>query len=163
MIVFSVLNRLVTDKQSGRKGMVTAAAESRGPRQGGYTRSEFERYRAAVRQDLEWLLNTRQPPLNPYEHWPAAKASVINFGLPDISSLGLRSASDQRALRGAIELCLRTYEPRLTDVRVTLEGSDTTDRKLRFHIEGSMKLDPAPEDISFDTVLELTSGEYKVK
>jgi len=128
------------------------------------TRSQSVRFfRDALKRDLEWLLNTRQPPLNPYEHWPAAKDSVINFGLPDISSLGLRSASDQRALRGAIELCLRTYEPRLTDVRVTLEGSDTTDRKLRFHIEGSMKLDPAPEDISFDTVLELTSGEYKVK
>jgi type VI secretion system protein ImpF len=49
------------------------------------------------------------------------------------------------------------------DVRVTLEGSDTADRRLRFHIEGNMKLDPAPEEISFDTILELSSGEYRVK
>jgi type VI secretion system protein ImpF len=48
-------------------------------------------------------------------------------------------------------------------VRVTLEKSDTAERRLRFHIEGSMKLDPAPEEVSFDTVLELSSGEYKVK
>jgi type VI secretion system protein ImpF len=66
-------------------------------------------------------------------------------------------------LRKAIEICLRNYEPRLMDVRVTLEGSDTADRRLRFHIEGNLKLDPAPEEISFDTVLELSSGEYKVK
>jgi hypothetical protein len=26
-----------------------------------------------------------------------------------------------------------------------------------------MRLDPAPEEISFDTVLELTSGEYRMK
>ena len=63
----------------------------------------------------------------------------------------------------AIAACLRTYEPRLIDVHVTLEGSDTEDRRLRFHIEGNLRLDPAPEEISFDTVLELSSGEYKVK
>lgn len=128
------------------------------------TRTQSVRFfRDALKRDLEWLLNTRQPPLDPFESWPGAKASVVNYGLPDITSLGLKSVTDQRSLRVAIEVCLRTFEPRLMDVRVTLESSDTVDRKLRFHIEGNMKLDPAPEEISFDTVLELTSGEYKVK
>lgn len=128
------------------------------------TRSQSTRFfRDSIKRDLEWLLNSRQPPLPELAAWPAARASVINYGLPDISSLGLTSASDQRALRMAVETCLRNFEPRLMDVRVTLVGSDTADRRLRFHIEGSMKLDPAPEEISFDTVLELSSGEYKVK
>jgi type VI secretion system protein ImpF len=128
------------------------------------TRSQSTRFfRDGLKRDLEWLLNTRQPPIPELASMPAAKASVINYGLPDISSLGLANASDHRALRVAIEVCLRNYEPRLMDIRVTLQGSDTTDRRLRFHIEGNMKLDPAPEEISFDTVLELTSGEYKVK
>lgn len=127
------------------------------------TRAQSLRFfKEALKRDLEWLLNTRQPPLE-LAAYPLAKASVINYGLPDISSLGLSSASDHRRLRVAIETCLANYEPRLTDVRVTLQGSDTTDRRLRFHIEGNMKLDPAPEEISFDTVLELSSGEYKVK
>jgi type VI secretion system protein ImpF len=128
------------------------------------TRSQSTRFfRDGLKRDLEWLLNTRQPPLDQIASKPAAKASVINFGLPDISSLGLNNSSDQRSLRVAIETCLRNFEPRLMDIRVTLESSDTTDRRLRFHIEGNMKLDPAPEEISFDTVLELVSGEYKVK
>ncbi|MGB6745210.1 MAG: type VI secretion system baseplate subunit TssE [Terracidiphilus sp.] len=128
------------------------------------TRSQSTRFfRDALKRDLEWLMNTRQPPLPELAGYPAAKASVINYGLPDISQLGLSNAADHRTLRLAIETCLRNFEPRLMDVRVTLEGSDTTDRRLRFHIEGNMKLDPAPEEISFDTVLELTSGEYKVK
>jgi type VI secretion system protein ImpF len=128
------------------------------------TRSQSVRFfKEALKRDLEWLLNTRQPPLPRLAAFPAAKASVINFGLPDITSLGLMSSSDHRTLRTAIETCLRNFEPRLTDVRVTLEGSDSADRRLRFHIEGNMKLDPAPEEISFDTVLELSSGEYKVK
>jgi type VI secretion system protein ImpF len=128
------------------------------------TRSQSTRFfRDGLKRDLEWLLNTRQPPLDEIAAMPAAQASVINYGLPDISALGLNSSTDQRALRIAIETCLRNFEPRLMDIRVTLESSDTTDRRLRFHIEGNMKLDPAPEEIAFDTVLELTSGEYKVK
>jgi type VI secretion system protein ImpF len=34
---------------------------------------------------------------------------------------------------------------------------------LRFQIEGLLIMDPAPEHISFDTVLQLASGEYQVK
>jgi type VI secretion system protein ImpF len=128
------------------------------------TRAQSVRYfRDALKRDLEWLLNTRQPPLPELAAYPAARASIVNFGLPDLTSLGLSSASDQRQLRIAIETCLRNFEPRLIDVRVSLEGSDVQDRRLRFHIDGNMKLDPAPEEIAFDTVLELSSGEYKVK
>lgn len=128
------------------------------------TRNQSVRFfRDALKRDLEWLLNTRRPPVPGLEKWEVARETVINFGLPDISSMGLNSATDQRSLRIAIEGCIRAFEPRLIDVRVTLESTDTTDRRLRFHIEGNMKLDPAPEEITFDTVLELTSGEYKVK
>jgi type VI secretion system protein ImpF len=66
-------------------------------------------------------------------------------------------------LRKALEQCLREFEPRLTDVVVTLEESQTADRRLRFHVQGLMRINPAPEEISFDTVLELSSGEYTVK
>jgi type VI secretion system protein ImpF len=128
------------------------------------TRSQSVRYfKDALRRDLEWLLNTRQPHMPELADYTTARVTVINYGLPDISSLGLMSASDTRSLRVAIEQCLRNFEPRLADLHVTLQESDTVDRRLRFHIEGSMKLDPAPEEISFDTVLELASGEYKVK
>lgn len=128
------------------------------------TRSQSVRFfREAVKRDLEWLMNTRQPPMPELSAYPAARASVINYGLPDITALGLSSAADHRQLRLAIEACLRNFEPRLSNIRVSVEGSDKTDRRLRFHIEGMMNLDPAPEEIAFDTVLELSSGEYKVK
>lgn len=128
------------------------------------TRSQSLRFfKESLKRDLEWLMNTRQPPMMELAKYPLAKASVLNYGLPDITSLGLASASDHRRLRLAIETCISNYEPRLMDVRVTLEGSDTADRRLRFHIEGNMKLDPAPEEVSFDTVLDLASGEYRVK
>jgi len=128
------------------------------------TRSQSVRFfRESLKRDVEWLLNSRQPPLAEITGREVSKDTVINYGLPDITSLALMSSSDQRSLRSAIEAVLRNFEPRLTDVHVTLQSTDTTDRRLRFHIEGNMKLDPAPEEIAFDTVLELFSGEYKVK
>jgi type VI secretion system protein ImpF len=120
-------------------------------------------YREALKRDLEWLLNTRRSPIRGLERYELARATMLNYGLPDISSLGLSSASDHKRLRQALEQGLRVFEPRLMNVTVTIEPSQTTDRRLRFHVEGLMRLDPAPEEISFDTVLELTSGEYKVK
>ena len=120
-------------------------------------------FRDALKRDVEWLLNSRRPPINAISDYPLATASVINYGLPDISSMGLNSASDQRTLISAVQQCLRNYEPRITDVRVYLESSEVVNRSLRFRIEGMMMVDPAPEEINFDTVLELSKGEYEVK
>ena len=36
-------------------------------------------------------------------------------------------------------------------------------RALRFVIEGLLCMDPAPEPVRFDTVLELSKGQYEVK
>jgi type VI secretion system protein ImpF len=48
-------------------------------------------------------------------------------------------------------------------MRVTLEPLAGSARILRFQIQGLLKVDPAPERVSFDTMLELTKGEYEVK
>lgn len=128
------------------------------------TRAQSLRYfREALKRDVEWLLNTRRPPIENIAKFERARATIVNYGLSDITALGLSSASDQKRLRKALEECLREFEPRLTDVVVTLQESQSADRRLRFHVEGLMRINPAPEEISFDTVLELSSGEYTVK
>jgi type VI secretion system protein ImpF len=128
------------------------------------TRAQSLRYfKEALKRDLSWLLNSRQSPIAELSSYPLSQGSMINFGLPDISAMGLSSASDHRRLRQALQLCLRNYEPRLQNLEISIDSADTQDRRLRFHIQGQMRLDPAPEEITFDTVLELTSGEYKVK
>jgi len=49
-------------------------------------------------------------------------------------------------------------------VRVrALDDAGSGPRILHFQIEALLKMDPAPEQILFDTVLQLNSGEYKVK
>ena len=127
------------------------------------TRSNSIRmYRDSLKRDIEWLLNTRRPPIDNIQSYPKSSASVIHYGLTDINAFTGSAERDENALLLSIVQSLREFEPRIQSPRVFLVRSENT-RHLRFHIEGRIQFDSVPEDISFDTVLELTSGEYEVK
>jgi type VI secretion system protein ImpF len=129
------------------------------------TRSQSVRQlKEAVRRDLEWLLNTRRIAVPPDESLKEVNRSLYVYGLPDFTTYSLSSPKDQARLIRFLHNTVKLFEPRLGNVRVvTLEGDTPTSRTLRFRIEGLLLLDPAPEHVSFDTVLELTSGEYEVQ
>jgi type VI secretion system protein ImpF len=118
----------------------------------------------AVRRDLEWLLNTRRIAEPAPEAYEELYRSLYHYGFPDITSLG-RDAKDTRArLIRRIEETLSIHEPRLANVRVTLGEADGDERRqLRFLIEALLRMEPNPEQVVFDTVLEIASGEYHVK
>ena len=120
-------------------------------------------YRDSIKRDLEWLLNTRKPVMPELESFPLTAASVLNFGLPDIHSFDGSAGKEQNALTAALERCIQTFEPRIKLPRVYLTRSDLLSRSLKFHIEGQVLFENMEEEIKFDTVLELISGEYEVK
>ena len=120
-------------------------------------------YRESLKRDVEWLLNTRQPVIPELESYPNTAASVLNFGLPDLHSFDGIAGKEQNALTVALEKCIRTFEPRISQPRVFLARTDLLSRSLRFHIEGQIVYENMDEEIKFDTVLELISGEYEVK
>ena len=119
-------------------------------------------YRESVKRDVEWLLNSRRPPIAEIAGYPRAAASVLNFGLPDINSYS-DSGGDQSALLIAILQTLRNFEPRMQGLKVMLARSDNLTRSLRFHIEGKIQFETSVEEIQFDTILDVTRGEYEVK
>ena len=117
----------------------------------------------AVRRDLEWLLNTRRDPQSSPEGAEELERSLYNYGLPDTTTFGLHSVADQNRLLRLIEATVSVFEPRIAHPRVTLEPMAGHERRLRFRIEGLLRIDPAPEKVTFDTVLELPSGQYEVR
>jgi type VI secretion system protein ImpF len=120
--------------------------------------------KASVRRDLEWLLNSRRNPEPAGKEYQELEESLYNYGLPDLTSLNWQSSRDRQKLCRMLEVALATFEPRLRRAKVAaLESAASTQHVLRFQIEGMLDMDPAPEHISFDTVLQLTSGEYQVK
>jgi type VI secretion system protein ImpF len=117
-----------------------------------------------VRRDLENLLNTRQS----FLAWaPALKEleqSLLNYGLPDFTATGLGSAREREEFCRTLQAVLRRCEPRFKAVSVRLlESTGPLDRTLRFRIDALLRLDPAPEPIVFDSMLEPASATFTVK
>jgi type VI secretion system protein ImpF len=120
--------------------------------------------KVSLRRDLEWLLNSRRTPEAVGTEFQELEQSLYNFGLPDVTSLSWDSSRDRSRLARMIEQVLHTFEPRLSAIRVVaVESTAGPQHIMRFQIEGMLDMDPSPEHISFDTLLQLSSGEYQVK
>ncbi len=120
--------------------------------------------KASLRRDLEWLLNTRRTPEAVGSEYRELEQSLFNFGLPDMTSLNWESGRDRARLARHLEQTLAIFEPRLRRLKVVpLEAAAGTQHVLRFQIEGLLDMDPSPDLISFDTTLQLSSGQYDVK
>jgi type VI secretion system protein ImpF len=128
------------------------------------TRSKnLRQLKQSVRRDLEWLLNTRQIATGVPAELKEVKDSVLAFGLPDFTAMSIDNADDQKLIKREIEDAVHRFEQRLESVVVSIEPVRPTERVLRFRIDAHLKIDPAPEPITFDTVLQLGSGEYEVR
>jgi type VI secretion system protein ImpF len=130
-----------------------------------FSRSQSVReLKIAVRRDLEWLLNTRSIATKPPEGLTELIASAYMYGLGDVTSMSSDDPKSRARLRRMIEESISGFEPRLTGVQVIdtpaiVEGA----RQMRFVIQALLKMDPSPERVSFDTVLDLATGQYAVK
>src|SRR5262249_19092256 len=111
--------------------------------------------------DLEWLLNTRRIADELPESWEELRNSLYTYGLPEFGQLSLSLAAER--LPEHIESAIRTFEPRLTNVKVTMRAGEGVERIAHFIIDAVLLIDSIPERVTFDTVLELTRGEYRVR
>lgn len=151
-VTISVLDRLIDVEPKNSKEVPMSRAVS------------VRALRDAVRRDLEWLLNTRRIAVPPDEGLTELGKSVYVFGLPDFTSFSLNSASDKAKLIRQLQNTVRMFEPRVAKVKIVpIDPTEAQVRTLRFRIEGLLLMDPEPEHVSFDTVLQLTSGQYEVK
>jgi len=129
-----------------------------------FTRSQSLReLKLALKRDLEWLLNTRRTIDPSPDSARETVRSVYHYGFPDISSKSVLSSRDHGDLVREMELAIAFFEPRLKRARVRMEVQEGSYRALKFVIEGLLCMDPAPEPVRFDTVLELGKGEYEIK
>jgi type VI secretion system protein ImpF len=129
----------------------------------GYLES-VRQFKAGLQRELEWLLNTRRIPVTAPDEFEELNRSVYHFGLPDLTSISRDSHEARDRLLRRVEDAMALFEPRLGNVAISvveMEGEDHR-RELRFHVEGTLLMDPTPEQVIFDTVLHFSSGEYEV-
>jgi type VI secretion system protein ImpF len=121
------------------------------------------RHKAALLRDLEWLLNTRRIADPVPAQYTEIQNSVYNYGLPDTTSMSGDDPAVRRKLQREVEDCIRRFEPRLTATKVTLSTAETNPRLVRFVVEAILRMEPDPEHIVFDTVLDGSIGSIRVE
>jgi type VI secretion system protein ImpF len=118
----------------------------------------------SVARDLEALLNTRQERIGEIAEGRSEIAqSILVYGLPDFSALDLCSAADCAKVRRAIERAIERFEPRLAKVTIVMDDPKNVDRGLHFRIEAILRVEPTPEPVTFDTVLQPATQQYDVE
>ncbi len=150
-VTLSVLDRLIDREPEAQQEEPLSRSQS------------VRMLKSAVRRDLEWLLNTRRICDPPEEALEEANRSMYVYGLPDLSALTMASAGDRTRLVRQILATINLFEPRLANVRlVMVETADAAKKDVRLRIEAMLRMDPAPEPVSFDTVIELKSGNCRL-
>jgi type VI secretion system protein ImpF len=150
-VTLSVLDRLIDKDPKVSSEVPLTRAQS------------LRELKIAIKRDLEWLLNTRRTIDPSPDSARETVRSVYHYGFPDISSKSLLSGRDHNDLVREMESAISVFEPRLKRAKVRMERVEGGYRALRFVIEGLLSMDPAPEPVRFDTVLELSKGQYEVK
>ncbi len=147
----SLLDRL-TDEDPRASGDVAVSREE-----------SVRRFRLAVQRDVEALLNTRRCIVEIGPGDVELRRSVHEYGIPDTTGLAVGTIAGRKLLTDDIKDALQRFEPRLMNVTVRLTDSDQIRTpQVRFAIEATLRMDPSPEQIVFDTVLEIASGSYAV-
>jgi type VI secretion system protein ImpF len=91
------------------------------------------------------------------------QSSSLSFGLPDYTAGAMNEEGAREVLRKEIERCIRLFEPRLVQVTVALvPRKDELDTTLQLKIDALLHADPAPEPISFDTIVNAATAEIEV-
>ena len=125
---------------------------------------DLRTFRLAVLRDVENLLNTRRAESQLPEGRPELQQSVVAYGLPDFTSAGVGSDAERDQLRRAVKTAIERFEPRLRDVHVTLHPPPSQfDRTFRLTVDAVLMAAPHPQPITFDTVVQPSSGTVQVE
>jgi type VI secretion system protein ImpF len=118
--------------------------------------------KASLLRDLSALLNTKRCEMQTSEEFLELNNSILAFGLPDFTSFSLRNPVEQSRLRREVESCIRKFEPRLTSVTVHLEPRGEFDSAVHFRVDAQLRIEPEPEPVTFDTVLEADTCHFVI-
>lgn len=147
-----LLDRLIDDAPDQQRDPPVSAGDS------------LVALRNSVRRDLEALLNARRR----WRSWPAhmtqLATSPLGYGIPDFASGAFNEARRQEELRIEIEETIRRFEPRFLSVRVHLvDTQERLETTLRLRIEAMLHAEPAPEAVTFDTLVDPTTDDVVVR
>ena len=109
----------------------------------------------SVRREVVRLLNTRCLARD-------RNGSVLDYGLPDFSWMSAASVDDRRLLADTIARKVAAFEPRLMQVRVTLDRDPSDPRRLAGSIDALLVTESVREPVSFPLLMDAKKGLAQV-
>ena len=114
----------------------------------------------SIRVELSRLLNTRcAVSLDGLREQPR---TVVNYGLPDFTTLSPTSDRDRERLAVLIAEAVGAYEPRLRTPRVVVAVDPERPRALRLALHATLTLEGLTEPVSFPLQIESAGGPIVV-
>lgn len=130
---------------------------------GSTLRMSAEDLKDAVARDLEALLNTRSViPEGLLKGYPECSNSIVSYGMIDFADLSLSSPSDRAYICACIEKTIACHEPRLQEVKASLDVREGTINRLNFSITGLLVASASQEPVNFDAVLQPSTLQYSI-
>jgi type VI secretion system protein ImpF len=127
------------------------------------TRLTIEQVKDSVAADLEALLNTRAViSEDTLQAYPECNRSIMSYGLSDFAGLSLASIDDRAFVCRGLERTISRHEPRLRNVRATLEVDQNSINKLYFGITALLVVHESKEPVSFDALLQPSTLQYSI-
>ena len=134
-----------------------------GAGRGQVTRMNIEELKDSVARDLEALLNTRTViPEGILKRYPECSRSIITYGLNDFAGRSLSSHDDRAYICQCLEKAIARHEPRLRNVKASLELREDSINRLNFAITALLVVSTSQEPVNFDAVLQPSSLQYTI-
>jgi len=118
--------------------------------------------KASVARDLENLMNSRRMITAIPEGMRHLADSVVTYGLKDFTARNTASMDAIQAIRKDVERATALFEPRLKNVKVTVDAGNHKEHNLNFRISAILVVDPIREPVTFDTHFDAIQRKYVV-
>ncbi|MCA9291827.1 MAG: type VI secretion system baseplate subunit TssE [Phycisphaerales bacterium] len=122
----------------------------------------------AVLRDLTWLLNSRaRRAEDGLSEFPEVEASVLNFGMPDLTGSTVSGVSVSQLERQIVDTILR-FEPRLIRDTITVTAVPESTRGgspqvFGLEIKADLWAQPVPTHLYVRTEVDLETGQCTLK
>ena len=112
---------------------------------------------ASIANEIASLLNTRCS-LTMAE-FLQCQGTVLDFGIPDFSSLSCRSTDDLATVSQAVQHAIELFEPRLSHAQVVAMQDESGHRgQAKLQISGAVRLGMVLRRVDFDIPVNLSDG-----
>jgi type VI secretion system protein ImpF len=119
--------------------------------------------RAALRRDLEILLNTRCRPAPPPPDLGELTDSLVSLGVEDFFAASLVTDMQRQAFAAALQARIARFEPRLENLSVDILSDPVPARRsLRLGISAQYRARPGLPPLVFETRMDPVAGRFTV-